>query len=437
MNRLIWNMSEQAAPAGALWPAQDPKRTGTPGVDRPARVLFIGTKEFGFVTTTRNLERYAEARADIEAVHVHPDRPTWQRIFSRHVRLPKGLDLHWARLAIAWRWRLRSLLADSGPIPATRFDVVHILTQQRAGVIADFVSPRFGARPDRPRFVVNADATIPNWRRMQGWTPVMPEPETGMESRVLKLADAVACASRWVMDSVTTDLGVEPSRAFVHMPCVSRPAGVGVPVRTIDASRPVRLLFVANDWVGKNGPMLLRWHQQRWADRAELHVVSKTAPRDPSARNVVWHGAVPHDRLVGEIFPSADVLVMPTPLDTFLIVAQEAQLFGVPVVTTRLSGIQEVVRDNVSGILCDRGQESQYIAAVERLLNDTALRQRLSAGALDHADRNLNADRWHNHLLDQLVRVAQGQPVRTCPAGVDLPPAGAASSSPRTQEISA
>ena len=156
--------------------------------------------------------------------------------------------------------------------------------------------------------------------------------------------------------------------------------------------------------------------------RAELHICSGAAPQDHSAKGVVWHGATPHDKLIREILPNCDIFVMPTHEDTFLIAAQEAQTMGLPVVSTRIAGIPEVVMHGLTGFLYQRNDEAGYIAAIERLMNEPELLTRFSAAAASHAMRDLSADVWHNHLLDQLVAVADGRNVMfkplACSTGV-------------------
>jgi glycosyltransferase involved in cell wall biosynthesis len=58
----------------------------------------------------------------------------------------------------------------------------------------------------------------------------------------------------------------------------------------------------------------------------------------------------------------------------------EAMALEVPVVTTRVSGIPELVRDGVSGLLVEPGDVCALAAAIERLLRDRLLRARLALG---------------------------------------------------------
>ena len=69
--------------------------------------------------------------------------------------------------------------------------------------------------------------------------------------------------------------------------------------------------------------------------------------------------------------------------ETFGLVALEAMAAGVPVVASRVGGLPDVVADGETGILVAAGDAAELSAALEALISDVALRQRLgSAGAL-------------------------------------------------------
>ena len=63
-------------------------------------------------------------------------------------------------------------------------------------------------------------------------------------------------------------------------------------------------------------------------------------------------------------------------------VLMEAQAFGVPVLSTDVSGIPELVIDGETGLLVPQRDPQALAAALRRLLGDEALRRRLGeAGA--------------------------------------------------------
>ncbi|MCC6322297.1 MAG: glycosyltransferase family 4 protein [Phycisphaerales bacterium] len=419
MNRLVCTNLDVATPASQA--ALPPPRAASSPRDPSAttRVLFVNGAELGFATTGRTLQHYTAQRDDIEAVHFSIAMPRWLRLATADcpIRSIKyaGLDLHVLRQLFATRRILEPLLRGPLGVVQHRYDVVHIMTQARGMTIPTL------RRETSARWVVNADATVIQFEREFGFRNLLSRRHHAIERDIYHACDAVACASRWVADSVVSEYGLPPERTFLHMPCARRLPGAEP--RRADAhlhraDRRLRLVFVGNAWRRKGGPRLLAWHQQRWADRAELHICSAEAPVDRAARNVIWHGATAHDKLIREILPACDLFVMPTREDTFLIAAQEAHTMGLPVVTSRLAGIPEVVLHDRTGLLCPRGDDHAFIVAIERPLNDASLLTRFSAAAAEHARLNLNADIWHNHLLDQIVSLANHRAVKFTPRDI-------------------
>ncbi|HYC93503.1 MAG TPA: glycosyltransferase [Thermoanaerobaculia bacterium] len=93
-------------------------------------------------------------------------------------------------------------------------------------------------------------------------------------------------------------------------------------------------------------------------------------------------GALPqHEvaRLMGEadifVFPS--IIAVDGQMDGIPIALMEAMAAGKPVVASAISGIPELVRHEVSGLLVDAAYPQRMEATVRRLIEDPALRQRL------------------------------------------------------------
>lgn len=405
MNRAIIHAGDEITPA--MLP---PERGSASG---PLRVLFVGVKALGFKTTASLLERFAGEREDLDAVHWYPKLSFFERVMAA----PTPMD----RLRPGWRG-VRQYAANArcvgrtlgargpGGIALERFDIIHFQTQQWAG----WLRGRKGRL--RCKAVTQADATVRVYARTFGMPTHGLEAVEACERATVQAADAVCCWTRWAADSMRDDLGVPGSRLLLYRPTPvsSRREGAGR-----KPGEKLRIIFVGNDWERKGGHRLLRWHQQRWTESAELHICSAKAPIDPSAKSVVWHGATPHDRLIREILPNMHVLVMPTSNDTYMIAAAEAQIAGLPVISSRLAGIPEVVRDGVSGILCDPASDEEFIAAVERVMNRPDELERLSHGAVEHARRELDPAVWHEHLFRQFFRLHRGEAVEFAPAGTE------------------
>lgn len=84
----------------------------------------------------------------------------------------------------------------------------------------------------------------------------------------------------------------------------------------------------------------------------------------------------------------ADLLLLPSELEAFGLVALEAMASGVPVIATNVGGIPEVVTDGVDGYLCNVGDVEAMAERAFTLLSNRAQRnQFVSAGRLTAENR--------------------------------------------------
>lgn len=78
----------------------------------------------------------------------------------------------------------------------------------------------------------------------------------------------------------------------------------------------------------------------------------------------------------------ADIVACPSSSETFGLVALEAQATGTAVIATRVDGLQDAVADAESGLLVDSREPSAWAAALEYLIRNPDIRQKLGrAGA--------------------------------------------------------
>ncbi len=98
-----------------------------------------------------------------------------------------------------------------------------------------------------------------------------------------------------------------------------------------------------------------------------------------------WHGTQPHD-VVLKHYKKADVFLLGCEIapdgdrDGIPNVLLESMAMGVPVVSTQVSAIPELVQDGHCGLLVPPQDPQALAAAVNRLLTDTDLRQQIITG---------------------------------------------------------
>jgi N-acetyl-alpha-D-glucosaminyl L-malate synthase BshA len=89
----------------------------------------------------------------------------------------------------------------------------------------------------------------------------------------------------------------------------------------------------------------------------------------------------------------ADILLLPSELESFGLVALEAMACEVPVVATRVGGLPEVVRDGIDGYLCGMGDVPAMAAACSRILENPQLRDEMGKTARRRARKEFCASK--------------------------------------------
>jgi len=94
---------------------------------------------------------------------------------------------------------------------------------------------------------------------------------------------------------------------------------------------------------------------------------------------------------MNEVLSISDILLLPSELESFGLVALEAMACEAPVVATRVGGIPEVVRDGTDGFLYDVGDVSSMAEGCLKILGDPPLRLAMGEAARDRARREFCA----------------------------------------------
>jgi glycosyltransferase involved in cell wall biosynthesis len=148
--------------------------------------------------------------------------------------------------------------------------------------------------------------------------------------------------------------------------------------------------FTGNSMDRKGGWALLHAFRSRLRGTCVLNLVTQEqVPPEPGVR--VFNDFTPGDpRLVAMLARSA-VFALPSEIDKSPFSVLEAMFAGLPVVTTDVGGIPEMVLDGKTGILVPPGDEPAIADAVERLLGDDALRTAMGDAARERAHARFDA----------------------------------------------
>jgi len=120
---------------------------------------------------------------------------------------------------------------------------------------------------------------------------------------------------------------------------------------------------------------------------AHLLMVGDGPDREPAERLASELGVAEHVTFLGKqshverLIPLADVLLMPSEMESFGLAALEAMACGVPPVATRVGGVSELIADGESGFLEGAGDIEAQANRVISLLADDNLQRRMAAAA--------------------------------------------------------
>ncbi len=120
---------------------------------------------------------------------------------------------------------------------------------------------------------------------------------------------------------------------------------------------------------------------------------------------VVFEGAVNQDH-IRALYATADAFCIPSFAEGIPVVLMEAMAMGIPCVTTHITGIPELIRNGVDGLLVAPSDLDGLVAALARLMDDPALRERLAASGrervAEHYDLRKNVERLAGIFAEQI-----------------------------------
>jgi glycosyltransferase involved in cell wall biosynthesis len=255
---------------------------------------------------------------------------------------------------------------------ARRADLVH------AHWLLTALVARFGGKP----FVVTLHGSI-RYRFLSDVELARRRP--WLVRALLRPAAAVICVSETIAGAVRA-AGVET---------VVIPNGVRIPDEVGAPAEPPEVLYVGRLSPEKNVDTLVE-------AVGDLNLV---AAGDGPLRELVPHalGAVPHAE-VERLLERAAILVAPCEREGFGVAAAEAMAFGRPVVAAAGGALLELVSDGETGLLVAPRDAPALRAAVERLLAEPELRERLGAAARERARERYAWDRVIDQTLEVYLR---------------------------------
>jgi glycosyltransferase involved in cell wall biosynthesis len=213
-----------------------------------------------------------------------------------------------------------------------------------------------------------------------------------------RCARVIVIGNYW-REFVVNELGLDPGRVVLIHNGV--PAALPAFSHRKIAGNPPRLLMLGELGARKGTPELVaalarpELRQAEWTatlagDGDIDHFRTTVAALGLSTRIRVpgWQSPTQVRALLQE----ADILVLPSHQEGLPMAILEAMASSAAVIATPVGSIPDAITDRETGLLVPCGDPAALARAILELLNDTALRQRLSANALARFDRSFTID---------------------------------------------
>ncbi|MBW4510117.1 MAG: glycosyltransferase [Scytonematopsis contorta HA4267-MV1] len=111
-------------------------------------------------------------------------------------------------------------------------------------------------------------------------------------------------------------------------------------------------------------------------------------------------GYVDSDSFKAIIYAAADIFIYPTRSDSFGLVSMESLACGTPVVTFRVGGLTDTVRPNITGLLAEPENITQFRDCIVQLLEDENLRATMSEKCRQIAVKEYSLELYAQRYID-------------------------------------
>jgi len=384
------------------------------------RFAFVLEQTLGHVAHSRNIERALATDPQIEAsvIRVGFTEPAGLE------RLPGLRTWSW-RASMAARRALQQRMRE-GPL-----DAIFIHTQ----VVSLLAREIMKAVPT----VVSLDATPLLFDR-QGEAyghhraPQMVEViKRRINEGAFNRATRLVTWCQWAAYSLVADYAAPVDKIDVIPPGV-----------TLDLFRPpllarrsgkTRILFVGGQFERKGGPDLLE-AARGLGDSVELDIVTGDDAIDiPAGVSANVHRRLqPQSEKLVALYRNADIFALPSRGDCMPQAVIEAIACGLPVVSTRVGAIPEMVTDGVNGWLVPARDARALRSAIDTLVKHPRQRHSMGHHSRVLAQQVYDADRNNHRIFEMMKRLADArlvEPERSLSGNVGLEAAAEASLSTR------
>ncbi len=222
------------------------------------------------------------------------------------------------------------------------------------------------------------------------------------ETLALKRAEMAIYSSDWAARSAVQDHGADPAKVFVipFGPNLSKPP-LREPVLECISQRSrseCKLLFIGYDWERKQGPLVVKVHQEllRREVDSKLTIVGCEPDLGRNAKGIQVLGLLnkelpEHNSKLQKELCDSHFLIVPSKAECYGMVYAEASAYGIPSIGCDVGGVSTVIRSGSNGMLFPLDASPAEIADhIVATWSDRSTYERFATMARNDFDERLN-----------------------------------------------
>jgi glycosyltransferase involved in cell wall biosynthesis len=331
------------------------------------RIGFIIEQVLGHTTHAKNLQNHLLSVDDIIA---HWEFPVWKISGIKKIIPVYGQNwtvrasFHASRAITNWK---RNNMVDGlffhTQVPA-------IFNQSWMAQIPSIISLDATPRQYDRLGTFYEHATGPSWLENKKWE---------LNVAAFQAARHLVSWSEWAKAGLVAEYRVPAEKVTVIPPGVDSAVWQRPSPRPTTPQRPLQILFVGGNLQRKGGLDLLAAFQRLQqtlpaaAPPIELHLVTRDSV-DPAPGVHAYHDMQPNSPPLIQLFHDSDIFCLPTHGDCLPMVLAEAGAAGLPMISTNVAAIPEIVRHEQTGLIIPPQDVAALTDALARLILQPELR---------------------------------------------------------------
>lgn len=224
--------------------------------------------------------------------------------------------------------------------------------------------------------LIDFDATPHQIDQMEAYSPGQADPtpiahlKWRLSQRMMQSATLLQAWSNWAKHSAIRDYGIAANNVIVNPPGIKLDFWKPAPERVArDASQARRILFVGGDFRRKGGHVLLDWFRHQPAGAYTLHIVTRE-PVETAPGLQIYRDMQPNSTNLLGLYHQSDLFVLPSLGECFGIATIEAMGAGLPVITSDVGGVADIVEVGRNGLIVPSNNPQELGQAITAMFAD-------------------------------------------------------------------